>query len=137
MHVKGELATPYSVQCMPFTCCNISLQCLDGLLISLQGTGEAKLGAKMDGLLTRDLQIRPEAKFAFFIRPLPSRAKQLSAQANLFRRRLLKVDAVTKARRRSDCPFHTVSSSYTFLPCQMHMRLVKVKARHCCTYSLL
>lgn len=55
----------------------------------------------MDGLLTRDLQIRPEAKFAFFIRPLPSRAKQLSAQANLFRRRLLKVDTVTKARRRS------------------------------------
>ncbi|KAL0018632.1 hypothetical protein WJX77_009530 [Trebouxia sp. C0004] len=65
-----------------------------------KGTGEAKLGAKMDGLLTRDLQIRPEAKFAFFIRPLPSRAKQLSAQANFFRRRLLKVDAVTKARRR-------------------------------------
>ena len=84
--------------------------CLNGLFISFQGTGEAKLGAKMDGLLTRDLQIRPEAKFAFFIRPLPSRAKQLSAQANLFRRRLLKVDAVTKARRRSDCPFHTVSS---------------------------
>ena len=58
------------------------------------------MGAKMDGLLTRDLQLRPEAKFAFFIRPLPARAKQLSAQANLFRRRLLKVDAVTKARRR-------------------------------------
>ena len=65
-----------------------------------QGTGEAKLGAKMDGLLTRDLQIRPEAQFAFFIRPLPARAKQLSAQANMFRRRLLKVDTVSKARRR-------------------------------------
>lgn len=54
----------------------------------------------MDGLLTRDLQLRPEAKFAFFLRPLPARAKQLSAQANLFRRRLLKVDTVPKARRR-------------------------------------
>ena len=65
-----------------------------------QGTGEAKVGAKMDGLLTRDLQLRPEAKFAFFLRPLPARAKQLSAQATLFRRRLLKVDTVPKARRR-------------------------------------
>ena len=110
MRLKVELATPCSVQCMLSACCSTSLQWLNTLFISLQGTGEAKLGAKMDGLLTRDLQIRPEAKFAFFIRPLPSRAKQLSAQANLFRRRLLKVDAVTKARRRSECPFHTVAS---------------------------
>ena len=80
-----------------------------------QGTGEAKLGAKMDGLLTRDLQIRPEAKFAFFIRPLPARAKQLSAQANLFRRRLLKVDTVSKARRRYGLS-HTclILASYNF-----------------------
>lgn len=68
--------------------------------VSVQGTGEAKVGAKMDGLLTRDLQLRPEAKFAFFLRPLPARAKQLSGQATLFRRRLLKVDTVPKARRR-------------------------------------
>lgn len=65
----------------------------------------------MDGLLTRDLQIRPEAKFAFFIRPLPSRAKQLSAQANLFRRRLLKVDTVTKARRRSAPALYNTSQT--------------------------
>ena len=68
--------------------------------LSTQGTGEAKVGAKMDGLLTRDLQLRPEAKFAFFLRPLPARAKHLSGQATLFRRRLLKVDTVPKARRR-------------------------------------
>ena len=38
----------------------------------------------MDGILARDLQLRPSSKFAYLLRPLPTRAAQLDAYAQLF-----------------------------------------------------
>ena len=71
----------------------------DGCLL-LQGTGACHGKLLVDGLLVRDLQLGPEARFAYLIRPLPARAKQLSERATFFRRRLLRVDPVRHSRRR-------------------------------------
>ncbi len=72
----------------------------DNARLLLQGTGACHGKLLVDGLLVRDLQVGPEARFAYLIRPLPARAKQLSERATFFRRRLLRVDPVRHSRRR-------------------------------------
>ena len=72
----------------------------DSARLLLQGTGACHGKLLVDGLLVRDLQVGPEARFAYLIRPLPARAKQLSERATFFRRRLLRVDPVSLSRRR-------------------------------------
>ena len=57
----------------------------------------------MDGILARDLQLRPSSKFAYLLRPLPTRAAQLDAYAQLFRRRILRVVSLSKAAKRWVC----------------------------------
>lgn len=57
----------------------------------------------MDGLLARDLQLRPSSKFAYLLRPLPTRAAQLDTYAQLYRRRILRVVSVSKAAKRYVC----------------------------------
>lgn len=54
----------------------------------------------MDGVLVRDLQLRPTSKFAFLLRPLPARAAQLDSYATYFRRRILRVIGTSKAKKR-------------------------------------
>ncbi len=67
---------------------------------SLQGNGGLKAGVTMDGILARDLQLRPTSKFAYLLRPLPTRAAQLDAYAQFYRRRILRVVSVSKAAKR-------------------------------------
>ena len=55
----------------------------------------------MDGILARDLQLRPSSKFAYLLRPLPTRAAQLDAYAQYYRRRILRVVSVSKSAKRS------------------------------------
>ena len=40
-----------------------------------QGTGEVTAGVLQDGLLVRDLQLPLGHKYAFLLRPLPTRAQ--------------------------------------------------------------
>jgi hypothetical protein len=54
----------------------------------------------MDGVLARDLQLRPASKFAYLLRPLPARAEQLNEYATRYRRRILRVVNITKAHKR-------------------------------------
>ena len=54
----------------------------------------------MDGILARDLQLRPSSKFAYLLRPLPTRAAQLDSYAQYYRRRILRVVSVSKAAKR-------------------------------------
>lgn len=65
-----------------------------------QGMGRLGAGLTMDGVLVRDLQLRPSSKFAFLLRPLPARAAQLDSYATTFRRRILRVVPFSKARKR-------------------------------------
>ncbi|BDA48870.1 hypothetical protein COCOBI_12-5530 [Coccomyxa sp. Obi] len=73
-----------------------------GLLASMtySGTGRLRAGLTMDGVLVRDLQLRPTSKFAFLLRPLPARAAQLASYATSFRRRILRVVGTSKAKKR-------------------------------------
>ena len=48
----------------------------------------------------RDLQLRPSSKFAYLLRPLPARAEQLNDYATDFRRRILRVVNLSRARKR-------------------------------------
>ncbi len=66
----------------------------------LQGTGRLRARLTMDGVLVRDLQLRPSSKFAFLLRPLPARAAQLDSYATSFRRRILRVIGTSKAKKR-------------------------------------
>ena len=68
--------------------------------MALQGNGGLQAGVTMDGILARDLQLRPSSKFAYLLRPLPTRAAQLDAYAQLFRRRILRVVSLSKAAKR-------------------------------------
>ena len=72
--------------------------------MALQGNGGLQAGVTMDGILARDLQLRPSSKFAYLLRPLPTRAAQLDAYAQLFRRRILRVVSLSKAAKRWACP---------------------------------
>ena len=67
----------------------------------VQGTGGLKAGMTMDGILARDLQLRPSSKFAYLLRPLPTRAAQLDSYAQHYRRRILRVVSVSKSAKRS------------------------------------
>ena len=44
-----------------------------------QGTGEVTAGVLLDGLLVRDLQLPLGHKYAFLLRPLPTRAQVRAA----------------------------------------------------------
>ena len=48
----------------------------------------------------RDLQLQPKSRFAFFLRPLPARAGQLTLHATKFRTRMLRVVNTSAAARR-------------------------------------
>lgn len=65
-----------------------------------QGVGQLHAGLTMDGVLVRDLQLRPASKFAYLLRPLPARAEQLNDYATRYRRRILRVVAISKAHKR-------------------------------------
>lgn len=67
----------------------------------LQGNGGLQAGMTMDGILARDLQLRPSSKFAYLLRPLPTRAAQLDSYAQYYRRRILRVVSVSKSAKRS------------------------------------
>lgn len=54
----------------------------------------------MEGLLMRDLQLRPHAKAAYFARPLPARAAQLAARSTHIRRLVLRVTEMPPAVKR-------------------------------------
>lgn len=71
--------------------------------VTPQGNGGLQAGVTMDGILARDLQLRPSSKFAYLLRPLPTRAAQLDAYAQLFRRRILRVVSLSKAAKRWVC----------------------------------
>ena len=76
-----------------------------------QGIGQLHAGLTMDGVLARDLQLRPTSKFAYLLRPLPARAEQLNEYATRYRRRILRVVSVTKAHKRyPSLPFSLVLS---------------------------
>lgn len=71
--------------------------------VLIQGTGRLHAHLTMDGVLVRDLQLRPSSKFAFLLRPLPARAAQLDSYATSFRRRILRVIGTSKAKKRCAC----------------------------------
>lgn len=66
----------------------------------VQGTGRLRGGLTINGLLVRDLQLHPASKFAYFLRPLPARAEELTQHATKFRTRMLRVVNTSAARRR-------------------------------------
>ena len=51
-------------------------------LLLVQGTGHLRGGITINGLLVRDLQLPLTSKFAFFLRPLPARASELTQHAH-------------------------------------------------------
>ena len=65
-----------------------------------QGNRQLHAGLTLDGLLARDLQLRPSSKFAYLLRPLPARAEKLNEYATRFRRRILRVVNLSRARKR-------------------------------------
>ena len=81
----------------PFEVCGFS-SALMGL--RQQGTGHLRGGLTIDGLLVRDLQLQPKSRFAYFLRPLPARAGQLTLHATKFRTRMLRVVNTSAAARR-------------------------------------
>ena len=87
----------------------------------LQGNGGLKAGLTMDGILARDLQLRPSSKFAYLLRPLPTRAAQLDSYAQYYRRRILRVVSVSKAAKR--CPHAPVPSAAS-LALQTHRQVL-------------
>lgn len=68
----------------------------------MQGAGGLSAGVVVDGALVRDLQLRPDSRFACVLRPLPQRAAALGAFAAEQRRRMLRLtrSECSKARRR-------------------------------------
>ena len=72
----------------------------DDIWTFCQGTGSLHGGVMVDGMLVRDLQLKPDSKYAFFLRPLPARAKALNERAAKFRTQLLRVVQTSKALRR-------------------------------------
>ena len=42
-------------------------------------------------MLVRDLQLKPDSRFAHFLRPLPARTQKLVTYVTKFRRRLLRL----------------------------------------------
>lgn len=65
-----------------------------------QGTGHLRGASTIEGLLVRDLQLQPKSRFAFFLRPLPARAEELTLHATKFRTQMLRVVRQSPARRR-------------------------------------
>ena len=80
------------------------LTCLFLCESSSQGNKQLHAGLTLDGVLARDLQLRPSSKFAYLLRPLPARAEQLNDYATRFRRRILRVVALSRARKRCGQP---------------------------------
>ncbi len=72
----------------------------------------------MDGILARDLQLRPSSKFAYLLRPLPTRAAQLDSYAQYYRRRILRVVSVSKSAKRSACTCAWMQSLTLVCHCQ-------------------
>ena len=70
------------------------------LLSVLQGIGEQTMGAVLDGLLVRDLQVAPVSQHAHFLQPLPSKTAQLAAYSTRFRRRLLRLNEIPSFQKR-------------------------------------
>lgn len=70
------------------------------LWLPLQGTGHLRGASVIEGLLVRDLQLQPKSRFAFFLRPLPARAEELTLHATRFRTQMLRVVRLSPARRR-------------------------------------
>lgn len=68
--------------------------------MTLQGTGEITAGVRLDGILVRDVQLPLGHKYAFLLRPLPARAKRLTAYAARQRRYTLRYVMPTRAQQR-------------------------------------
>lgn len=58
-----------------------------------------RCGAAVDGILVRDLQIKPDSRLAHFLRPLPARTAKLAAYVTKFRRRLLRLTTYSPAHK--------------------------------------
>lgn len=65
----------------------------------MQGVGALRAGLVVDGILVRDLQMKPDSRVAHFLRPLPARAAKLATYVTKFRRRLLRLTSYTVAHK--------------------------------------
>lgn len=65
----------------------------------MQGAGAIKGGAVIDGILARDLQMKPDSSFAHFLKPLPAKAKRLASYVAKFRRRLLRLSTYSTSHK--------------------------------------
>lgn len=97
-----------------------------------QGSGSLKASLTMDGVLVRDLQLRPTSKFAYLLRPLPARAAQLDAYAMLFRRRILRVISTSKARKRYRPYCSILEVSGPLAPARIsRLQCPSLESKHC------
>lgn len=86
-------------------------------MLPAQGTGHLRGGLSVEGLLVRDLQLPPTSRFAYFMRPLPARAEELTRHATRFRTRMLRVVNVSIARRRYSAPLIFGNPLCSLYPC--------------------
>ena len=75
-------------------------QCRDcSQCVVAQGVGGLRASLVVDGILVRDLQMKPDSPHSHFLRPLPARACLLATYVAKFRRRLLRLTSYSLAHK--------------------------------------